>query len=369
VTALVIDKAGLGALFSALVENGYTIVGPTVRDQAIVYDALDSPEDLPVGVTDDQEGGHYRLMERQDEARFGYNLGQSSWKRFLYPPRTELFRATHTDEGVVFETVDDPVPRYAFIGVRACELAAIATQDDVFLDGTHGDRTYATRREQALIIAVNCGQAAPTCFCTSMGTGPRCTTGYDIVMTEMIDGSAATYVVDAGSERGAAILDDLPGQPATTDDLDQVASVSTAAEQEIQRSMDTRGIRDLLVDNPNHERWADVAARCLACGNCTLACPTCFCSTTEDTVTLDGEAIRSRRWDSCFSLDFSALHGNPVRADTRSRYRQWMTHKLATWHDQFDRSGCVGCGRCITWCPVGIDITQEVAAIQATVPS
>jgi sulfhydrogenase subunit beta (sulfur reductase) len=363
------DIDGLDALFGTLEEEGYTIVGPTVRDQAIVYDTLDTAEDLPIGIADDQEGGHYRLTNRADDARFGYNLGQSSWKRFLYPPRTTLFRATRGDDGIVFETADDPAPRYAFVGVRACELAAIDTQDGVFLGPAMSDRTYASRRSQALMIAVNCGQAAATCFCTSMGTGPRCTTGYDIVMTEIIDGGTPTYVVDSGSERGTEIMRRLPGRDATPDDIARADEVPLRAERDIVRTMDTDGIRDLLVHNPNHQRWADVADRCLACGNCTLVCPTCFCSTTEDTVTLDGTAIRSRRWDSCFALDFTALHGRPVRGDTRSRYRQWMTHKLATWHDQFGRSGCVGCGRCITWCPVGIDITQEVAAMRETVTS
>jgi sulfhydrogenase subunit beta (sulfur reductase) len=357
------DTVGLQALFAALSEEGYTVVGPTVRDQAVVYEEIESADELPIGIADEQEGGHYRLLKRSDGARFGYNLGQSSWKRFLYPPHTELFRATHTDDGILFETVDEPAPRYAFFGVRACELAAIETQDGVFL-GPMSDRTYATRREQALTIAVNCGQAAATCFCTSMGTGPRCTTGYDLVMTEMLDGASPTYLVDSGTERGAAIVAKLPGRDVTDQDVERADEATRSAERDIFRHMETEGIRDLLVNNANSERWADVAERCLACGNCTLACPTCFCSTTEDSVTLDGTAVRSRRWDSCFTLEFSALHGRPVRGDTRSRYRQWMTHKLATWHDQFGRSGCVGCGRCITWCPVGIDITREVAAMR-----
>jgi ferredoxin len=357
---------GLDVLFDTLEEEGFTIVGPTVRDQTVVYEQLHSPTDLPVGIGDDQEGGHYRLVDRSDDARFGYNLGQTSWKRFLYPPRTDLFRVTRDDDGIVFEPVEDPGARYAFVGVRACELAAIGVQDGVFTSPNMSDPTYARRRDEALFVAVNCGQAAPTCFCTSMGTGPRCTTGFDIVMTEILDGDDPRYVVDSGSDRGSDIMRSLPGRETTSEDMAHAEESMLRAERDIVRRMETEGIRDLLVANPNHERWADVADRCLACGNCTLVCPTCFCSTIEDSVTLDGTAVRSRRWDSCFTLEFSALHGRPVRGDTRSRYRQWMTHKLATWHDQFGRSGCVGCGRCITWCPVGIDITQEVAAMRET---
>ena len=362
--ALVIGSEGLGALFDMLHDDGFIIVGPTVRDQAIVYDLLDTPNDLPIGVTDTQDGGTYRLASRPDEARFGYNLGQSSWKRFLFPPRKTLFRASNDHDGLTFETVDDPEPRYAFVGVRACELAAIDIQDEVLLRGNAVDRTYAARRDQAVIIAVNCGQAAATCFCTSMGTGPRCTSGYDVVMTEVLTGTEPSYVIEAGSERGTRLVTRLQGRQATPGDMATVTDVGRRAEEQIVRRMETDGLHDLLVENPSDERWDIVAQRCLACANCTMVCPTCFCSTTEDTVGFDGVAMRSSRWDSCFSLDFSSLHGRPVRADTRSRYRQWMTHKLATWQDQFGRIGCVGCGRCITWCPVGIDITEEVAAMR-----
>ena len=133
------------------------------------------------------------------------------------------------------------------------------------------------------------------------------------------------------------------------------------------RSLDTDGLKELLQGNPNHPRWDDVAARCLTCANCTMVCPTCFCTTVEDHTDLTGADRRAgRKWDSCFTLDFSYIHGGSVRNRSKSRYRQWMTHKLASWIDQFGTSGCVGCGRCITWCPVGIDITAEVAAIRAT---
>ena len=126
-------------------------------------------------------------------------------------------------------------------------------------------------------------------------------------------------------------------------------------------------LQALLYRNYNNERWQDLAQRCLDCGNCTMACPTCFCSKVEDITDLTGDhAERWREWDSCFTMDFSYIHGGSVRATTRSRYRQWLVHKLATWLDQFGSSGCVGCGRCITWCPVGIDLTEEVRLIRGS---
>lgn len=353
-------------MLTALHEKGYRVIGPTVRDDAIVYDDIAATADLPVGWTDQQGGGTYRLTERDDDALFGYNVGPTSWKRFLFPPTVDLLQIERRDGSLSFTPAGQEPTKLAFIGVRACELAAIAIQDKVFLYPGHEDRTYAGRRSGVFIVAVNCGTAGETCFCSSMGTGPACDSGYDVVLTEILTGGSPEYVIEAGSPAGESLLDDLPGREASTRDQENVLAAIAQAEAEMGLFMDTEGIRDLLVENPEHPRWDDVAARCLTCGNCTLACPTCFCSTTVDTVSLDGVGTRSRIWDSCFGLDFTGLHGHPVRSSIRSRYRQWMTHKLATWHDQFGTSGCVGCGRCITWCPVGINITEEVAAIRGT---
>ncbi len=367
VSERVLDRRDFGAVFDALAGHGYTVVGPTVADHAIVYDVLHGVDDLPIGWTDEQGGGRYSLRRRDDDALFGYAVGQHSWKKFLFPPRSTLFHVEKRDDRLAFVAEDADPPRYAFLGVRACELAAIGIQDKVFLGGGSVDRTYEDHRRDVLIVALNCMVAGGTCFCASMGTGPRCGSGYDLVLTEVIDGDRHEFVVGAGSAAGEQVLFDLPGRDASDSDLALADRVVERTAGSMGRSMDTTGIRELLFENLEHPRWDDVAERCLACTNCTLVCPTCFCSTTEDTVSLDGfSSTRTRRWDSCFNLDFSGLHGDPVRNTHKGRYRQWMTHKLASWYDQFGSSGCVGCGRCITWCPVGIDITEEVAAIRSS---
>jgi ferredoxin len=216
------------------------------------------------------------------------------------------------------------------------------------------------------VVAVNCFEPGGTCFCVSMGTGPKAEQGYDLALTELLEGGHR-FLVEAGSERGAEILAGLPHRPAEpSDHAAAEASVSAAAER-MGRTLDAADLRDLLARNLEHPRWDEVAERCLTCGNCTLVCPTCFCTTVEDHSDLTGaEAERVRLWDSCFSVDYSYIHGGSIRPSGRSRYRQWLTHKFGTWHDQFGSSGCVGCGRCITWCPVGIDVTEELAAIRAT---
>jgi sulfhydrogenase subunit beta (sulfur reductase) len=362
----VLAPEALERLIEALRARGYRVLGPVVREGAIVYDDLESAADLPIGWKDRQDGGSYRLERRSDEARFGYAVGPHSWKRYLFPPRIRLWRA-HRNGGAP-EIVEEPLDEtpLAFLGVRSCELHAIEIQDRVFLGGGHVDRDYAARRNGAFLVAVNCFEPAGTCFCTSMGTGPRVQAGYDLALTELLDGEHR-FLAEAGSERGAELLAELPSRPAEAPDLAAADASIESAEGKMGRTMEAWDLRDLLARNLEHPRWEEVATRCLTCGNCTLVCPTCFCSAVEDETDLSGEeAGRCRVWDSCFSVDYSYIHGGSIRPSGRSRYRQWMTHKLGTWHDQFGSSGCVGCGRCIAWCPVGIDITEEVAAIRAT---
>jgi len=363
----VIEREHLDELFGALARRGYTVVGPTIRERAIVYDEISSTADLPIGWTDEQDGGYYRLVRRDDDALFGYAVGPQSWKQYQLPAEVKLWQARVDERGALVNVVESPheTPRYAFLGARSCELHAIGILDRVLHGARHADRAESDRADDPFIVAVQCGVAGGTCFCVSMNTGPVADRGFDLALTEIVGDTAHHFVVELGSERGAEVLDDVRHRDAADDDRDAASSVHDRTAAQMGRELDTTDIRDLLYRNFQHPRWDEVAGRCLTCGNCTMVCPTCFCTTVEDVTDLQGEHVeRHQRWDSCFTVDYSHIHGGSVRNSTRSRYRQWMTHKLATWWDQFDSSGCVGCGRCITWCPVGIDITEEARAIR-----
>lgn len=368
---LSLGTSDLDQLMAALKSDGFAVVGPKVSEGAITYDRIDSTADLPRGWTDIQQPGKYRLEKRADDALFGYVVGPHSWKKYLFPSNLKLWSAAKDGNGklAVQEPEDDP-QKYAFIGVRGCELAAIKVQDRVFSGGQHRDNDYTARRKKAFIVAVNCGQAAETCFCVSMGTGPGVESGYDISLTELIEDGSPRYVAESGSDTGQRYLDQLG--PSTASEADQSAAVEivekTAAS--MTRSLNTDGIKDVLYAAREDARWDDVASRCLSCTNCTMVCPTCFCSSVTETSDLEMSKFEhTREWDSCFSMDFTFAAGGVVRDTTKSRYRQWITHKLGSWFDQFGSSGCVGCGRCIAWCPVGIDITVEAAALRASVES
>jgi sulfhydrogenase subunit beta (sulfur reductase) len=364
---LTIERDVLQQIIDSLANRGYRVVGPTVRDGAITYDTVAVLDDLPVGWTDRQDAGRYRIERRTDAALFGYAVGPQSWKRFLHLPVERLWQAHREGDGFTVVENEEPTTPLAFIGVRACELRAIAIHDRVFLSGSFRDKAYTVRRDHAFIVAVNCSQAGGTCFCVSMDAGPKVEAGFDLALTEVIEEGSHRFVMEVGSAAGVDLVTDLPHRPATEEEITAAERVVDRTRGQMGRQLDTDGLKELLQANPNHPRWDEVAGRCLTCGNCTNVCPTCFCTTVDDTTDLSGAtAERVRRWDSCFTLDFSYIHGGSVRNSARSRYRQWMTHKLAHWIDQFGSSGCVGCGRCITWCPVGIDITEEAAAIRAS---
>ena len=366
-----LEAEHLGALLEALKRRGYTTVGPTVRDGCIVYDEIYSTADLPVGWTDEQESATYRLKRRDNEAYFGYNAGPDSWKKFLYPSSLKLLTARKSSKGfeVRSETSGAEVPSYAFIGVRACELNAIHIQDRVFGSGQFTDPTYRARREKAFVVAVNCTQAGGTCFCVSMNTGPRVGDGFDISLTEVVRDENHFFLAAVGSGRGSEVMDELQHSAAGESDVDAAEGLVNETALHMGRELAADGMRDRLFTHIESPRWDDVAKRCLTCTNCTLVCPTCFCSTIEEVTDLGGTtAERWRRWDSCFTLDFAKVAGGNFRYSVWSRYRQWLTHKLAYWIDQFGTSGCVGCGRCITWCPAGIDITVEAQAVVGVEP-
>lgn len=356
----------LDALFGLLRDDGHTVVGPKVSEGAIIYDEIQSTDDLPAGWTDEQRPGHYRLKKQSGNALFDYAVGPHSWKKYLFPPELTLWSAKRSEDGSLsIAEPENEVPKYAFIGVRGCEIAAIKIQDRVFSGGQYRDRNYTDRREKAFIVAVNCGKAAETCFCVSMGTGPGVDSGFDIAITELTEPDLPTYVAKAGSERGKQLLNDLNLAQADADDIEAAQQVIAKTAESITRKLDTDGIKEVLYEARESTRWDEVASRCLSCTNCTMVCPTCFCSSVSESSDLQMTGFEhTRHWDSCFSVEFTYATGGSVRDTTSSRYRQWLTHKLGSWIDQFGTSGCVGCGRCISWCPVGIDITEEAAALR-----
>jgi len=358
-----LPKQQIDDLIAAVRADGYRVLGPTVHDGGVLFDEIESAADLPVGLRDEQEAGRYRLTPGSDGEVFGVVNGAGSLKPLFFAPEERLLALRRERRGFSVEPLQPPATKLAVLGVRACDLAALAVQDRIFLHDRFRDTHYAARRADTLLIAVNCTRAATTCFCASMANGPKAARGFDLALTELAEG----FVVETGSAAGAALLESIATclRKAPTALFDEAERRIDECARSQRRRLDTSDLPRLLYDNLEHRRWDDVARRCLSCANCTMVCPTCFCHAVVDLTELHGNMTqRVRRWDSCFSAEHAQIHGRNFRPTVRDRYRQWLTHKLASWIDQFGSSGCTGCGRCIAWCPVGIDLTEEVAAIR-----
>jgi len=367
-TKYIVNENAIELLLTILKKQKFKTIGPTVRDNTIIYDELDKISDLPIGITDIHEAGSYRLKERSDKALFGYNVGPFSFKKYLFPPRLTILKTKKVDGKISIIKENESVEKLAFFGVKPCELQAILIQDKIFIEGEYVDNYYKKQRDNLFIVTTNCTESGSSCFCASTGSGPEAKKGFDISITELIDNGNHDFLIEAGSKDGLKVLKELPLSEASDENIQFAEQKIDSVSNSMGRTLDTTNLKELLLENLNHPHWDDIAKRCLSCGNCTMVCPTCFCSNIEDVTSLSGDYNeRVRTWDSCFSKEYSYIHGGAIRASIRSRYRQWMTHKLASWQEQFDTLGCVGCGRCIVWCPVGIDITEETRSIQEQV--
>lgn len=355
-----LPRTGLQVLVDCLRDLGYRCIAPQVRDGAILYDTLTDVAQLPWGINQVQAPGSYRLQSTESARGFAWANGPQALKPLTFAPREPLWFARVDTEGRLhFSDASPASAPLAVLGVRACDLAALALQDKHFLQDST-DPFYRQRRQPLLLIAVHCTHSAATCFCASTGDGPAAQSGFDLALHETDDG----YFVTAGSDQGRALYRQLPLESVPEAAYTAAQAEVEQAAQHQQRQLPGNNLEQQLFARLDHPQWQQLAERCLSCGNCTQVCPTCFCHSENEVPAVDGVSSEHlRQWDSCFSPGHSYLHGHPLRADTASRYRQWLTHKFGSWHSQYGRSGCVGCGRCLSWCPVGIDPTEELAII------
>lgn len=356
-----LEKTALDSLIQVLLKQDYIVMGPQLQHNAIVYDVLTRSDQLPRGIRDKQNPGSYELEQSDENSLFNWANGPQAVKPLTFAPQEPLWSSRKDAAGELQFLEHRPEDKsIAILGVRACDLAALAIQDKHFLDPNAPDPYYQQRRKNLFLIAVNCSSPAQTCFCAATGDGPFANTGYDIVLTELENG----FIISSGSDKGKDVVSRLSTSSITDSQQDLAKQQYQSAVAAQTRKLPDVDLPLTLLSQLEHPHWDDIGKRCLACGNCTSVCPTCFCHSEHDEQQLDGSSsAHQRQWDSCFNREHSYIHGIVIRPEAKTRYRQWLTHKFANWVKQYGQSGCVGCGRCITWCPVGIDVTQELAVL------
>jgi sulfhydrogenase subunit beta (sulfur reductase) len=290
-------------------------------------------------------------------------------KNFVFPQREVLYRY-RSEAGKAPEitpTLPAAQPVVVF-GVRPCDGRAMVRNDKVFTCG-FVDPYYATRREQVVYVGLACSAPpSPNCFCQAVGGTPHSEDGLDVLMTEL-DGR---YHVKALSAKGKQIVDGASSlfDKAQAADGKEVEKVHAASRQHPQRSLaGMQQVADGLKRNFDSPLWEKLGQACLGCGACTYLCPSCHCFDINDEPTglspPAGERVRT--WDNCQFPEFT-MHtsGHNPRESTGSRLRQRVSHKLLYFVENHNIQQCTGCGRCITHCPVGIDIVRVASEVSAS---
>ncbi len=349
---LKIEKDNLRGLLSVFSQS-YRIIGPQVLSGTIVLEEIKAYE-LPLHYIDQHGQGTYRLLAERSPFLFSFSTGPDSFKKFLFPPERTLFHFGYNKKRLSAETIESPEKPLLLFGLRACDTEALRLYDRVLSD----DREYRLRRDNSIIVAINCPFPHENCFCSSLSTGPQVKEA-DIIITELSE----YLLLEVQSEELVNFIRDIPHKEINGRDLEERDNVINDCRAKMNKQIDIKLLKQLTkkFESP---LWQEISERDLECGNCTQVCPTCFCNSTFDRVRLsdisktDIRGSRIRVWDSCFSRNFARVHGGNFRPSRRARYRHWFMHKFLYMEEQFGLRGCVGCGRCITWCPAGIDITE-----------
>ena len=282
------------------------------------------------------------------------------------PPKNAVFPQTETMLQFEIGKMDHQVAAgeekdRVLLGVRPCDARAMVIVDKLFAWDVD-DPYYMEKREKSTVVGLACNEPCANCFCTSVGGGPASTEGLDVLLT----GLEESYLVQPLTEKGEVLCKSVSDvlEQATDEDIQTAEKVHDEAKKAVVRQIDTGGIPENLPGLWENELWQKVSKSCLGCGICTFLCPTCHCFDMQDEIEgFDGR--RCRTWDSCMFSEYT-MHasGHNTRPTRRERTRNRINHKYSYFVDKFDVIACVGCGRCISLCPVNIDILDILSKVR-----
>jgi hypothetical protein len=311
----------------------------------------------------------FRRIESAAEVDWNYSSTTIPPSKIIYAPQQALVRFVKSDKGYKAEEDAGAITDRALLAVHPCDLHGLLVLERTFL-GQMKDAAYERVRSRATVVGLNCQNVGEKCFCASFGTGPFFgfwmqqgpPFGCDAILTDL----GERFLVETFGEKGDMLFVKVKSSPPSLDDIGEKFKREAAAKERFRKTLNTRDLPALMRRNLYHPTWRITGeGKCLSCANCTNVCPTCFCYDTWDKAQLDLSVIeRVRRWDSCQDERFAEVHGGNFRSTREARLRQFVCHKLSYWVEQYGCFGCVGCGRCMTWCPTGIDLTEIAAEIR-----
>jgi sulfhydrogenase subunit beta (sulfur reductase) len=287
-----------------------------------------------------------------------YPNAKESPKSVLFPQRETLFQY-RTERGKAEVDVPPSAAKgRVLFGIRPCDARGLLLLDKVF-GGDCRDPYYTDKRDDTVVVSLGCDDPNPSCFCLSMGGGPCSAEGSDVLLLDLGD----RYVAEAVSEKGAAFLRDQAFEESDENTLALAEKVRRKSEASMKRVAIRENLEKELKRLFNDPVWKDLTETCLGCGICTYLCPTCHCfDLCDEAAGQTGERIRV--WDSCqFPLFTLQASGFNPRPSVKERFRQRIMHKFSYLPETQAMLGCVGCGRCVTECPVNLDIREVVTSL------
>ncbi len=308
----------------------------------------------------EQDGRYaFKRLTRWSDARLDYDRTILPPKKYFFPPRETTFRYV-PGEGFIPNT-DGLDQKIILFGVHACDVYAVNILDEVFA-GRYRDPYYHTRRKNIAIIGIDC-MPDKQCFCRSM-RADFVDHGFDLFLYDIGDSYHALV--------GTALGDDMVlasgrmFEPLGAEEIEEYKQRSQVKRKAFQLDVEIRDLPEIFEMEYQSAMWNEIGERCLSCGSCSMVCPTCYCFDVADDVELGSVAgNRTRWWDSClFSSHALVASGENFRPSRPSRVKNRFYHKQRGFVAEYGRPSCVGCGRCLSACPVGIDMIEVVERLR-----
>ena len=325
-----------------------------------LFDALAKEQALYIPSDNENSGASFKEYTSGMKLTEQLNTVRSA-KDFFFPQTENLFDIKM--QGKKIEIIDTRKESEDFVifGVRACDARSFTILDKVFLSDPV-DTYYQNRREHGTIITLACNRPEETCFCSAFGIDAS-NPGGDISAWKV----GEQMYFSANTDRGESLLSSVSSVLEEGDEKpveQEKESIKNIISNLPLGSLDFDSIKEQeLLELFNSPKWAELSESCLGCGTCTFVCPTCQCYDIREFDT-GSEVKRFRCWDSCMYSDFTKMaHGNP-RVSQLERFRQRFMHKLVYFpENNGGEFGCVGCGRCLSKCPISMNIVKVAKSL------